>query len=161
MQGDQTQKQNKKRHDKLVPSPSTSTCFPDSKNDTWRTERTSVLRRMSDAQRCIARAACFLRSSTIRLSLFDMELRRNTCRFVRDGLSQSRPRGSDRIGSKSGTKLFYTSCLLYLSKEKSELTHLNLLSIPHKGKKCSARMVLTSGHGIAIVSLLYTESSSR
>ena len=66
-------------------------------------------------QRFITSAACFFQSPTIRLSLIEKELRRNTFRFVSDRrpaagdnmitrLSQSRPHEWDRIVSISGAK---------------------------------------------------------
>ena len=83
---------------------------------------------------------------------------RRTFRRRRQNESRLSQSHADRIGSKSGTKqLFYTSWQLYLFKEKSETNAPRPSAHPTQGGKCSARMVLTSGHGIAIASLLYTE----
>ena len=49
---------------------------------TCRVERTTALRLVLMAQRWITRLAHFLLSSTIRLSLSDMDVLRNTCRSV-------------------------------------------------------------------------------
>lgn len=47
---------------------------------TCRVERTTALRLVLTAQRWITRLAHFLLSSTIRFSLSDMDVFRNTCR---------------------------------------------------------------------------------
>ena len=110
------------------------------KNDTWRMQRTSILRRMNATQRLITSAACFFRSSATRLSLIEKELRRNICRFVSDRHPTARDNKITRLHNHARANGIGS----YQSRVQSNYNVIYISCLVIR----SVRMVLMTRHGV-------------